>query len=67
MTYEECLRSTFLIPSSWGIVLVGLGLAFALRKSGRKHIATAIAVLAPVFGFLWAYLYYELNCVELYI
>ena len=67
MTYEECLRSTFFIPSSWGIVLVGLGLAFALRKSGRKHIATAVAIIASALGFLWAYLYYELNCVELYI
>jgi len=67
MTYKECFRSTFLAPSSWGVELVGLGLAIALRKSGRKHIAIVIAIIAFVFGFLWTYLYYELNCVELYI
>ncbi|MEM7520985.1 MAG: hypothetical protein AAF307_08095 [Pseudomonadota bacterium] len=65
MTYDECLRSTYLDWESWLIALVSLAISFALRKYGK----TSFAIVSGSFGLLlavsWAYLFYELNCVEL--
>jgi len=66
MLYEECLRSTFLEPQSWGIVTIGLILAFGLNKIGWKYSAALMAILTMVVGLIWAWGYHEFNCVELY-
>ena len=65
MTYYACLQATFMDPLSWAVVVLGLCLAVLLWRRGWK--TTAIVLLTGAFSlsFLWAYLFFELNCVEL--
>lgn len=65
MTYDECLLATFMDPVSWAVVVLGLCLAVLLWRRGWK--TTVIVVLIGTFGLssLWAYSFFELNCVEL--
>ncbi|MGC3940964.1 hypothetical protein ACOTTU_24480 [Roseobacter sp. EG26] len=66
MNYQECLHSTFSDIESWTIAIVGLALAFVLRRFGRTSIAVVVASVGVAFAVFWAYLHYELNCVELF-
>ena len=65
MTYDACARATFLDPSSWAIVAVGMGLALVLAKSGRPMAATVIAMSSLLAAAFWAYTFFNFNCVEL--
>ena len=67
MTYEECLRSTFLDYQSWTFFLIGLGIAIGFGKFGRRRLGAATAIVGAVIGIVVAYTYYEMNCVELYL
>ncbi len=66
MTYEECLRGTFLDPESWLIVIVGLALALVLRRLSLPRLAGALAFVSLLCGAAWSYIGYELNCIELF-
>lgn len=66
MTYEECLRATFLEPTSWLIGVVGLAVALVLRKFSFPRVGAAVALLAILCGMAWSYGVYEMSCVELY-
>lgn len=65
MTYEECVRSVYFDWESWVIALVALAISLTFLRYRKK----IFAVVSFCFGLLlaasWAYLYYELNCVEL--
>jgi hypothetical protein len=67
MTYEECLRSTFLYFQSWALVLVGLAVALAFRAFGKTYKAIGAVIVGAALGLIWAVGYYEMNCVELYL
>lgn len=66
MTYEDCLLSTFLDIQSWGIALAGLMVAAILKKFKRTISAALVSMIGLISAIAWAYIYYELNCVELY-
>ena len=66
MRYDECLRSIYVHLDSWIIALVGLTIAFFLWRFGKTGLAIACVGLSLLAAVSWAYLYYELNCVELY-
>ena len=65
--YEECLGLTFRDLESWLIVFAGLGFALVLRKFAMPRAAVALAVAAVIGGLSWAYIFYEINCVELFV
>ena len=67
MTYEECLRSTFLDFQSWGLVLLGLAVALVFRALGKTYWSIGAVIVGVTLGLLWADGYYEMNCVELYL
>ena len=47
-------------------MLIGLGIALGFAKFGRQYAAVAIAISCAIISLVFAYTYYELNCVELY-
>ena len=67
MTYDECLRSTFLDFQSWALVLVGLAVALAFRAFGKTYWAVGAVIVGVALGLIWAIGHYEMNCVELYL
>ena len=67
MTYQECLRLTFFDLESWVIALAGLVISFFVLRYGTRIFASVFAGLSLLLAISWAYLYYELNCVELVV
>ncbi len=65
MNYEECLRSTYFDLESWLIALLGLGISFIFLRYGKMAFAIVSACIGILLALSWAYLYYELKCVEL--
>ena len=65
MNYDECLRSTYFDLESWLIVLLGLGISVILWIYGKTSFAIMSALVGLFLALSWAYLYYELSCVEL--
>ncbi len=65
MSYEECLRATISDPQSWSVLVIGLVLTVILKRFGRHYSGLAMLVATAGFSFIWAYGFYELNCVEL--
>ncbi len=65
MDYDECLLSTYFDLESWLIALLGLGISFIFWRYGKKGFAMASSCTGLLLAVSWAYLYYELNCVEL--
>lgn len=66
MLYEECLQSTHFDLESWGIALVGLIAAVVFKRLGRSFSAIVVAVVGLLLALFWAYLFYQLNCLELF-
>ena len=66
MTYEECLRTIFINPTSWLIVIAGLVLALVLGRFFMPRLAAAMALASILCGVGWSYGVYEMSCVELY-
>lgn len=66
MTYEQCLRSTYLDLESWIIALVGLVVSYIFWKYGKSVFAIVTVCIGQLLAVSWAYIYYELNCVELF-
>ena len=67
MTYQECLRLTFFDLESWVIALAGLVISFFVLRYATRIFASVFAGLSLLLAISWAYLYYELNCVELVV
>ncbi|MEM6372375.1 MAG: hypothetical protein AAF727_06300 [Pseudomonadota bacterium] len=65
MTYEQCVRATFLDWESWLIALIALAMFLILRHFKRTVKAIGSGVVGVCLALSWAYLFYELNCVEL--
>lgn len=65
MNYDECLRSTYFDLESWLIALLGLGISFIFWRYGRMVFVIISAGISLLLALLWAYFYYEMNCVEL--
>lgn len=65
MTYDECLRSTYLGWESWLVFVISLAISLALWKYGKIAFTILSGSIGLLFAILWAYLFYELNCVEL--
>ncbi len=65
MTYDECLRSAFIDWQSWLIFLLFLAISFALHRYGKTTFAIASFGFGLLLAVFWAYIFYELNCVEL--
>lgn len=65
MSYDECLRSTYFDLESWLIAFLGLCISFILWRYGKTTFAIISAFVGLLLALSWAYLYYELNCVEL--
>lgn len=65
MTYEECLRSIYFDWESWLIALVALAISLTFWKNTKKGLAVVSACFGLLLASSWAYLYYEMNCVEL--
>ncbi len=66
MTYRECLHSMYSDLESWIIILVGMIIACLLWRFSRPFFAIACIGASPLLAASWAYLYHELNCIELY-
>lgn len=64
-TYEDCINSAYLDWSAWGIAIVGWIIAYLFYRFGRYPAAVSFATAGIFCGALWAYAYYESNCVEL--
>lgn len=65
MNYQECLRATYFDLESWAIALVGLIVSFLLLRFGKIFFATICIAVGLLLAASWAYLHYELNCLEL--
>lgn len=65
MNHDGCLRSTYYDLESWLIALLGLGISFFFWRYGKMPLAIMSALVGFLLALSWAYLYYELNCVEL--
>lgn len=65
MNYSECLRSTYFDLESWLIALLGFGISYIFWKWGKTAFAVMSACVGLSLSLSWAYLHYELNCVEL--
>lgn len=63
--YFECQREAYFDLESWTIALLGLGISFIFWKNGKIPFAIMSALAGLSSALSWAYLYYELNCVEL--
>ncbi len=63
--YHECLRSTYLHGDSWLIVLVSFIIFVILRHYGKLILAIVLGCFGLLLAVFWAYLHYELACVEL--
>ena len=67
MTYQECLTSTFIEPESWVIFALAVIATIVLYFYKHRRGAFFCLVLGLLSGAGWAYLYYEMNCIELII
>lgn len=65
MTYEEFLRSIYFDWESWLIALMALVISLTFWKFNKKVLSVVSACSGLLLAASWAYLYYEVNCVEL--
>jgi|TARA_R110002033_G_scaffold55834_1_gene104698 hypothetical protein len=66
MSFDQCLRASYFDAESWTIALAGMLIAFALWRFGKTVFAMICIGASLLLAAFWAYLYYELNCVELF-
>ncbi|WP_236626279.1 hypothetical protein [Actibacterium mucosum] len=65
MTFDECVRLTYLDWESWLILFVSLAISLGLWKIGKTVLAIVIGCFGLLFAGSWAYSFYVLTCVEL--
>ena len=65
MSYDQCLRVAYFDAESGIIALVGVLIALVFWRIGKTVFAIICVGVSLLLAAFWAYLSYELNCVEL--
>jgi hypothetical protein len=65
MTYDDCLRTSLVLPQSWAALAVGAALAAGLLWLGHRKMALGAILASVLVAAVWAEVFYDLNCVEL--